>query len=94
MDNQVFDEGTGPALGNSDDVLPLIDGEETKVEGKLIVIAKVGPPLFERPNVASALSVADIKQAVNRRRIGNGERPHAIADRARRRRDRFSQVAS
>ena len=72
MDNQVFDEGTGPALGDSDNVLPLIDREETKVESKLVVISKAGPPLFKRPNVASALSVADLKQAVNRRRIVSG----------------------
>jgi hypothetical protein len=61
MDNQVFDEGTGPALGDSDNVLPLIDREETKVGGKLVVISKVGPPLFKCPNVASALRVADLK---------------------------------
>jgi len=61
MDNQIFDEGTGPALGDSDNVLPLIDREETKVGGKLVVISKTGPPLFKCPNVASALSVADLK---------------------------------
>jgi hypothetical protein len=61
MDNQVFDEGTGPALGDSDNVLPLIEREETKVGGKLVVISKAGPPLFKRPNVPSALSVADLK---------------------------------
>ena len=61
MDNQVFDEGTGPALGDSDNVLPLIDREETKVGVKLVVISKAGPPLFKCSNVASALSVADLK---------------------------------
>jgi hypothetical protein len=61
MDNQVFDEGTGPALGDSDNVLPLIDREETKVGGKLVVISKAGPPLFKCPNVAAASSVADLK---------------------------------
>ena len=90
MDNQVFDEGTGPALGDSDNVLPLIDREETKVGVKLVVISKAGPPLFKCPNVASALSVADLKQAVNRRRIVSGKRPHAIAGRASRWGDRFS----
>jgi hypothetical protein len=94
MDNQVFDEGTGPALSYSDNVLPLIDREETKVGGKLVVISKARPPLFKCPDVASALSVADLKQAVNRRRIVSGKRPHAIAGRASRWGDRFSQVAS
>jgi hypothetical protein len=47
MDNQVFDEGTGPALNHSDNVLPLIDRQKTKVGGKLVVISKAGPPLFE-----------------------------------------------
>jgi hypothetical protein len=61
MDNQIFDEGTGPALGDSDNVLALIEREETKVRGKLVVISKAGPPLFEWPNVPSALSVADHK---------------------------------
>jgi len=61
MDNQVFDEGTGPALGHSDNVLPLIDREETKVGGKFVVIAKAGPPRFKCPDVSSALSVADLK---------------------------------
>ena len=82
MDNQVFNEGTGPALGDSDNVQPLIDCDETKVGGKLVVISKAGPPLFKRPNVASALSVADLKQAVNRRRIVSRKGPHAIAGRA------------
>jgi hypothetical protein len=50
MDNQVFDEGTGPALGDSDNVLLLIDREETKVGGKLVVISKAGPPLFKCPS--------------------------------------------
>ena len=94
MDNQIFDEGTGPALGDSDNVLPLIDREKTKVGGKLVVISKAGPPLFKCPNVASALSVADLKQAVNRRRIISDKRPHAIAGRASWWNDRFSQVAS
>jgi hypothetical protein len=94
MDNQVFDEGTGPALGDSDNVLPLIDREETKVGGKLVVISKAGPPLSKCRNVASALRVADLKQAVNRRRIISGKRPHAIAGRASRWGGRFSQVAS
>jgi len=44
--------------------------------------------------VASALSVADLKQAVNRRRIVSGKRPHAIAGRTSRWGKRFSQVAS
>ena len=61
MDNQVFDEGAGPALGDTDNVLPLIDREETKVGGKLVVISKAGPPLFKCPNVAPAFSVADLK---------------------------------
>jgi len=61
MDNQVFDEGAGPALSDSNNLLPLIDREKTKVGGKLAVISKAGPPLFECPNVASALSVADLK---------------------------------
>jgi hypothetical protein len=82
MNNQVFDEGTGPALGDSHNVLPLIDREETKVGGKLVVISQAGPPLFKCPNVASALSVTDLKEAVNRRRIVSGKRPHAIAGRA------------
>jgi hypothetical protein len=94
MDNQVFDEGTGPALGDTDNVPPLIDREKTKVGGKLVVISKAGPPLFKCPNVASALSVADLKQAVNRRRIVSDKRPHAIAGRASWRSHRFSQVAS
>jgi len=94
MDNQVLDEGTGPALGDSDNVLPLIDREEAKVERKLVVISKARPPLFKCRNVASALSVADLKQAVNRRRIVSGKRPHTIAGRASRWGDRFSQVAS
>jgi hypothetical protein len=94
MDNQVFDEGAGPALGDSDNVVPLIDRKETKVGGKLIVISKAGPPLFKCPNVAAALSVADLKQAMNRRRIASGKRPHAITGRATRWGDRFSQVAS
>ena len=89
MDNQVFDEGTGPALGDSDNVLPLIDREETKLGGKLVVIPKAGPPLFKCPNVASAVSVADLKEAVNRRRIISGKRPHAIAGRASRWGDLF-----
>ena len=90
MDNQVFDEGTGPALGDSDNVLPLIDREETKVGGKLVVISKAGPPLFKCPNVASALSVADLKQAVNGRRVASGKRPDGIAGRESRWGDRFS----
>jgi hypothetical protein len=94
MDNQVFDEATGPALGDSDNVLPLIDREEAKFGSKLIVIPKTGPPLFKCPNAASALSVADLKKAVNRRRIVNGKRPNAMAGRASGRGDRFSQVAS
>lgn len=94
MDHQVFDEGTGPALGDSDNVLPLIDREETKVGGKFVVISKAGPPLFKFPNVASALSVAGHEQAINRRRIVSGKRPHAMAGRASRWGDRFSQVAS
>jgi hypothetical protein len=61
VDNQVLDEGTGPALDDSDNVLPLIDREETKVEGKLVVMSKAGPPLFKCADVASALSVADLK---------------------------------
>ena len=61
MDNQVFDEGAGPALSDSDNLLPLIDREKTKVGGKLAVISKAGPPLFKCPNVASALCVADLK---------------------------------
>ena len=61
MDNQVFNEGAGPALDDSDNVLAIIDREETKVGGKLAVISKAGPPLFKCPNVASALSVADLK---------------------------------
>jgi hypothetical protein len=61
MDNQVFDEGTGPALGYSDNVPPLIDREKAKVGGKLLIISKAGPPLFKCRNVASALSVADLK---------------------------------
>jgi len=48
-------------LGDPDNVLPLIEREETKLGGKLVVISKAGPPLFKRPNVASALSVADLK---------------------------------
>ena len=90
MDNQVFDEGTGPALGDSDNVLLLIDSEETKVGGKLVVISKAGPPLFKCPNVASALSVAGLKQAVNRRRIVSGKRSHAMAGRTSRWSDRVS----
>jgi hypothetical protein len=61
MDNQVFDEGAGPALSDSNNFLPLIDREKTKVWGKLAVISKAGPPLFKCPDVASALSVADLK---------------------------------
>ena len=57
MDSQVFDEGTGPALGDSDNFLPLIEREETKVGGKLVVISKAGPPLFKCPDVASDLPV-------------------------------------
>jgi len=90
MDNQVFDEGTGPALGDPDNVLPLIEREETKLGGKLVVISKAGPPLFKCLDMASALSVADLKQAVNRRRIVSGKRPHAIAGRASRWGDSFS----
>jgi hypothetical protein len=90
MDNQVFDEGAGPALGDSYNVLPLIDSEETKVGDKLVVISKAGPPLFKCPNEASPLSVADLKQAVNRRRIVSGKRPHAITGQASRWGDRFS----
>ena len=93
MDNQVFDEGTGPALGDSNNVLPLIDREETKVGSKLVVISKAGPPLFKRTNLTSALSVADLKQAVNRRRIVSRERPNAIPGRECRRGDYFNQVA-
>ena len=47
--------------GDSDNVPPLIDRKETKVGGKLVVISKAGPPFFKGPNVASALSVADLK---------------------------------
>jgi hypothetical protein len=47
MDNQVFDEGGGPALSDSNNLLPLIDREKTKVGGKLGVIAKAGPPLLK-----------------------------------------------
>jgi hypothetical protein len=61
MDNQVFDEGTGPALSDSHNVLPLIDSEEAKVGGKLVVISKAGPPLFKCPNVATSSSVANLK---------------------------------
>jgi hypothetical protein len=81
MDNQVFDEGTGPALRYSDNVLRLIDREETKVGGKLVVTSKAGPPLFKCPNMASALSVADLKETVNHRRIVGSKRAHAIAGR-------------
>src|SRR5262249_2473723 len=94
MDNQVFNKGTGPALSDSDKVLPLIDREETKVGVKLVVISKAGPPLFKCPNVASALSVASLKQAVNRRCVVSGKRPHAITRQPSRWRDLFSQVAS
>ncbi len=90
MDNQILDEGTGPALRDSDNVLALIEREETKIRGKLVVVSKAGPPLFKWLNVPSALSVADLKQAVNRRRIVSGKRPHAIAGRASRWGDRFS----
>jgi hypothetical protein len=93
MNNQVFDEGTGPALGDTDNVLPLIDREETKITRKLVVIAKAGPPLFKCSDVASALSVADLEQAVNRRRIVSGKRPHATAGRVSRWGNRFGQVA-
>jgi hypothetical protein len=82
MDNQVFDEGAGPALSDSDNLLPIVDREKTKVGGKFAVISKARPPLFKCPNAASALSVADLKQAVNRRRIVSGKRPQAIARRA------------
>ena len=58
MNNQVFDEGTGPALGDSHNVLLLIDSEETMVGGKLVVILQAGPPFFKCPNVAAALRVA------------------------------------
>jgi len=60
MDNQVFDEGTGPALGDSDNVCRSLTARN-KVGGKLVIISKAGPPLFKCPNVASALSVADLK---------------------------------
>jgi hypothetical protein len=39
MDHQIFDEATGPALGDANDVLPPIDREETKVGRKLAIIA-------------------------------------------------------
>jgi len=41
--------------------MPLVDREETKVGSKLLVISKAGPPLFKCSNVASALSVAELK---------------------------------
>jgi len=90
MDNQIFDEGAGPALGDSDNVLSLIDSEETKLSGKLVVISKAGPPLFERSNAPPALSVANLKKAVNRWRIVSCKRPHAIAGRPIGLVDRFS----
>jgi hypothetical protein len=89
MDNQVFDEGTGPTLGDPDNVPLLIGREETKIGVKLVVIPKAGPPLIKCPNVASALRIADVKQAVNGRRIVSRKRPHAIAGRASRWGDRF-----
>jgi hypothetical protein len=61
MDHQLFDEGTAPALGYTDNVVPLIDREEAKVGVKLVVISKTVPPLFKFPNTASALIVADLK---------------------------------
>jgi len=47
MHDQVFDEGTGPALRDSDDVLSLILCEKKKVGSELLVSPKAGPPLFE-----------------------------------------------
>jgi hypothetical protein len=94
MDHQVFDEGTGPALGDSDNVLSVINRKEAEVGGKLVIISKARPPLFKCPNLASALRVADLKETVNRRRIGGGKRPDAIAGRASRWVNYFSQVAS
>jgi hypothetical protein len=62
--DQVLDEGTGPALRNSDDVLPLIDCKKTEISSELVVIPKSGPPLCEWPDLAAALGVSDFEQAM------------------------------
>jgi hypothetical protein len=49
MDNQVFDEGAGPALSDSDNLLPIVDREKTKVGGKFAVISKARPPPSNAP---------------------------------------------
>jgi hypothetical protein len=90
MDNQVLDEGTGPALCDSDNVLSLIDSEETKVCGKFVVISKAWPPLFKYSNVPAALCVSDIKQVVDRWRIVSCKRPYTMAGRPIGFGDRFS----
>jgi hypothetical protein len=61
MNHQVFDKGARPALRDTDNVLPLIDGEKTEVSGEFAIISKAGPPLFECPNVSSALCVTDLQ---------------------------------
>jgi len=81
MDNQVLDEGTCPALCDSDNVLSLIDSEKTKVCGKFVIISKAWPPLFKSSNVPAALCVSDIEQVVDRCRVVGCKRPHTIAGR-------------
>ena len=81
MDNQILDESTGPALGDADNVLSLIDSKETKLCGKLVVISKAWPPLFKRSNVPATLCVSDLKQVVDRWRIVRCKRSYSIAGR-------------
>ena len=81
MDNQVLDEGTCPALGDTDNALPFIDREETKVNGKFFVISNAGPPLFERSNVPTPLGVTNLKKTVNLRCVVRCKRPHVVAGR-------------
>jgi hypothetical protein len=81
MDDQIADECTRPALGHSDNGLPLIDREETKRSSELFVISNTGPPLLERPNVPTPLGVSNFKKPMNRGGIVVCEGPHVITGR-------------
>jgi hypothetical protein len=94
MDNQILDESAGPALRDTDNVLSLVYSKETQLCGKLVVISKSWPPLFERSNVPATFCVSDLKQVVDRRRIVRCKHPYAIAGRPMRLGNRSSEIAS
>jgi hypothetical protein len=94
MNDQILNEGTGPALRNSNDVLPLIDCKKTEISSELVVIPKAGPPVFEWRDVAAPLSVSDFKQAVDGRGIVNDERPQRKAGWKGHRRNHTTEVPS